>query len=58
MRTTLLAVTIAFLTAFLALTVFAAVDRGFTILSAVSLVVLVLMAVGILGAIWHGPDDE
>lgn len=58
MRTTMLAVTIVFLAGFLGLTVYAAVDRGFTILSVVSLLVLVLMAVGILGAIWQGPPDE
>jgi uncharacterized membrane protein YdcZ (DUF606 family) len=54
----MLATTIAFLTGFLVLTIYAAVDRGFTILSVVSLLVLLLMAVGILGAIWQGPDDE
>ena len=58
MRTTMLAITIGFLIAFLALTVHAAIDRGFTILSVVSLVVLLLMAVGIIGAIWEGPDDR
>jgi uncharacterized membrane protein YdcZ (DUF606 family) len=58
MRTIMLATTIAFLSGFLVLTIYAAVDRGFTILSVVSLLVLLLMAVGIIGAIWQGPDDE
>lgn len=54
----MLAITIVFLAGFFALTIFAAVDRGFTVLSAVSLVVLLLMGVGIIGAIWQGPDDD
>lgn len=58
MRTLLLLVTTVFLIAFAFLTIYAAVDRGFTILSVVSLLVIGLMGVGILGAIWEDPPDD
>jgi hypothetical protein len=58
MRTVLLVVTATFLAGFAFLTVYAAVDRGFTILSVVSLLVIGLLGVGILGAIWDDPPDE
>lgn len=58
MRTALLAVTVVFLAAFLAATVYAALDRGFTILTVVSLLVVGLLAVGILGALFEQPPDD
>ena len=58
MRKTLLATTVLFLGAFAALTIHAAIDRGFTILSVISLLIIGLLAVGILGAIWEEPPDD
>jgi predicted membrane channel-forming protein YqfA (hemolysin III family) len=58
MRTVLLAVTIVFLAGFLGITVYAVADEGFSILSAVSFLVLALMGIGILGAIWEEPPDD
>lgn len=57
MRPAILVVTVVFLAAFLGATIFAALDRGFTILSALSLLILVLMGVGIVGAMLHDPGD-
>jgi len=57
-RAALLAVSIVFLGGFLALTVHAALDRGFTILTFTSLVILALMGIGIIGAIWQRFDDD
>jgi hypothetical protein len=58
MRTILLLITAVFLVGFAFLTVYAAVDRGFTILSVVSLLVLGILGIGIIGAIWEEPPDE
>lgn len=58
MRTLILGGTILFLAAFAAMTIYAAVDRGFTILSVISLLVIGLMGVGIVGAIWEDPPDD
>ncbi len=58
MRAGLLAVSILFLGSFLALTIQAALDRGFTILTVLSLLILALMGIGIIGAIWQGFDDD
>lgn len=54
----MLAVTLLFLVGFTTLTIHAALDRGFTILSAISLLVVGLLAIGILGAIWGRPPGE
>jgi len=56
-RTTLLAVAFVFLAGFFGLTVYAAIDRGFTVLSVVSLLVIAFMAIGIFGSL-AGPRDE
>ena len=58
MRTLILSATLLFLTAFAALTIHAAWDRGFTILSVISLLIIGLMGVGIVGAIWEDPPDD
>ena len=58
MRTLILSATLLFLAAFAALTIHAAWDRGFTILSVISLLIIGLLAVGILGAIWEDPPDD
>jgi hypothetical protein len=50
--------TLVFLLGFTALTVYAAVDRGFTILSVISLLIIGLMGIGIVGAIWEEPPDD
>ena len=33
-------------------------DRGFTILSVISLLIIGLMGIGIVGAIWEEPPDD
>ncbi len=58
MRTILLTTTVLFLAGFAALTIHAAIDRGFTILSVISLLVIGLLGVGIIGAIWEEPPDD
>ena len=58
MRTALLATTILFLGAFAASTIYAAIDRGFTFLSVISLLVIGVMGIGIIGAIWEEPPDD
>jgi hypothetical protein len=58
MRKTLLVTTVLFLGGFAALTIHAAIDQGFTILSVISLLIIGLLAVGILGAIWEEPPDD
>jgi len=57
-RTGILAVVAVFLVGFALMTVYAAIDRGFTILSVVSILILALLAIGILGALWQQPPDE
>ena len=58
MRTLLLTTTVLFLAGFAALTIHAAIDQGFTILSVISLLIIGLLAVGIIGAIWEEPPDD
>jgi len=58
MRTLILGGTLLFLVGFAVLTVYAAVDRGFTILSVISLLIIGLMGIGIVGAIWEEPPDD
>lgn len=54
---TVLAVAFVFLLGFFGLTVYAAFDRGFTILTVLSLLVIGIMAIGIFGAL-TAPSDE
>ena len=56
-RAILVAVTFVFLAGFFGITIYAAMDRGFTILTVVSLLVIGCMAIGIFGAL-AGPSDE
>ncbi len=58
MRGLILGGTLVFLLGFTALTVYAAVDRGFTILSVISLLIIGLMGIGIVGAIWEEPPED
>jgi hypothetical protein len=55
-RSFVLAVTLAFVAALLALTVHAVAQSGLDILTALSALVLVLLGVGIAGALRHPPD--
>ncbi len=58
MRAAIFAVTLVFLGAFLAATIAAAVDRGFTVLSVVSLLIIVLLGIGIIGSMLHDPGGD
>ena len=58
MRRGILAVVSVFLVCFGVLTIYAAIDRGFTILSVASILILALLSIGILGALWQQPPDE
>lgn len=58
MRTGLLVLTLLFLAGFAALTIHAAIDQGFTILSVLSLLIIGLLGIGIVGAIWEEPPDD
>ncbi len=58
MRKGILAVVSVFLVSFGVLTIYAAIDRGFTILSVVSILILALLSIGILGALWQQPPDD
>ena len=53
MRSAMLLIASLFLISFGAITIYAAVDRGFTILSALSIVIVLMMGIGILGALWQ-----
>lgn len=54
-RLLVLAVVLLFVVGFAALTIAAAAEQGVTIATAVSLVVLVLLAVGVIGALRNPP---
>ena len=58
MRAALLGVSVVFLGGFLILTVHAAFDRGFSVLTVLSILIIGLMGIGIVGAIWDGFDDD
>ena len=55
-RAIVLAVAFVFLLGFFGITVYAAIDRGFTVMTVISLLVVGIMAVGIFGAL-GGPAD-
>ena len=57
-RATLLAVAFVFLAGFFGITIYAAMDRGFTILTVVSLLVIAFMAIGIFGSLSAPSDDD
>lgn len=56
-RATVLAVAFVFLLGFFGITVYAALDRGFTVLTVISLLVVGIMSIGIFGAL-NGPTDD
>jgi hypothetical protein len=56
MRTALLATALAFVGVLLALTVHATVQGGVDVLTALSALVLVVLGVGIFGALRHPPE--
>jgi hypothetical protein len=57
-RTIMLAVAIASIAGFLYLTIYAAADRGFTILTVVSVLIVLLLGIGIVGALLEQPHDD
>ena len=57
-RTIMLAVAVAAIAGFLYLTIYAAADRGFTILTVVSVLIVLLLGIGIVGALLEQPPDD
>ena len=57
-RTVMLGVAAASITGLLFLTIYAAADRGFTILTVVSIAIIFLLGVGIIGALLEQPPDD
>ena len=57
MRTAVLAVALAFVGVLLALTVHATATGGVDVLTGLSVLVLVLLGVGIVGALGHPPQE-
>ncbi|MFM8561871.1 MAG: hypothetical protein ACKOB9_07205 [Solirubrobacterales bacterium] len=57
-RATVLAVAFVFLLGFFGVTIYAAIDRGFTILTVISLLVVGIMAIGIFGALGSTYDED
>jgi len=57
-RATVLVVAFLFLLGFFGITVYAAIDRGFTILTVISLLVVGIMGIGIFGALGTPPDED
>jgi hypothetical protein len=55
-RFAVLALALAFIIGFAALTVRAVAERGFTLASLLSVLILVLLAVGIIGALRNPPQ--
>jgi hypothetical protein len=58
MRNAVLTVVVIFLLGFLAITIEAAIRRGFTLLSLLSLGVLVVLGIGIVGALLEYRDED
>ena len=58
MRNAVLVVAVVFLLGFLAITIEAAIRRGFTILSVLSIGVLLVMGIGIVGALLESRRDD
>ena len=57
-RAIVLAVAFVFLLGFFGITIYAAIDRGFTILTVISLLVVGIMAIGIFGALGSSYDED
>lgn len=58
MQSAILAAALAFVILLGALTVSVTVEHGFSILTAMSIVVLALLGFGVLGALMNQPPDE
>jgi hypothetical protein len=58
MQSAILAAALAFLILLVALTVSVTAEQGFSVLTAVSMVVLALLGIGVLGALLNQPPDE
>jgi hypothetical protein len=58
MQSAILAAALAFLILLVALTVSVTAEQGFSVLTAVSIVVLALLGIGVLGALLNQPPDE
>ena len=43
---------------FLFLTVYAAIDRGFTVLTVLSILILIVLSIGVLGALFEQSDED
>jgi uncharacterized membrane protein len=55
-RTLVLGAALVFIAGFAFLTVAAIIEQGFTAASAISIFILVLLAVGVIGALRHPPQ--
>lgn len=58
MESAILAAALAFVILLGALTVSVTVEHGFSVLTAISLIVLALLGFGVLGALLNQPPDE
>jgi hypothetical protein len=57
-RIAILTITLVFIALFAALTVADFVNNGVTGVGILAVLVLLLFAIGIVGALWHPPDRE
>ena len=57
-RSAMLALAAVSIAGFLFLTIYAAADRGFTILTVLSILIVFLLGVGIIGALLEQPPDD
>ena len=57
-RTLMLAVVVASIAGFLFLTIYAAAARGFTVLTVVSVLIVLVLGIGIVGALLERPHDD
>ena len=57
-RKAMLAVVVASIAGFLFLTIYAAADRGFTVLTVVSVLIVLMLGIGIVGALLERPHDD
>ena len=58
MQSTILAVVVAFVVLFGAMTISVAVEHGFDVITVLSLLVLALIGFGVVGALLNQPPDE
>jgi len=57
-RALMLAIAVASIAGFLFLTIYAAADRGFTVLTVVSVLIVLMLGIGIVGALLERPHDD